>query len=45
MSRPVEAEELVKMAQSVVTEKYRTYEQLASLGGEAFHPPADTIAS
>jgi pyruvate-ferredoxin/flavodoxin oxidoreductase len=45
MSRPAEAEELAKMAQSVVTEKYRTYEQLASLGGEAFHPPADTIAS
>ena len=45
MSRPAEAEELVRMAQSVVTEKYRAYEQLAGLGGEAFHPPADAIGS
>jgi pyruvate-ferredoxin/flavodoxin oxidoreductase len=43
MTHPEEAEELARMAQSVVTEKYRTYEQMAGLGGERFHPPADTI--
>jgi pyruvate-ferredoxin/flavodoxin oxidoreductase len=43
LSRPEEAEELARMAQSVVIEKYRTYEEMAGLGGERFHPPADTI--
>jgi pyruvate-ferredoxin/flavodoxin oxidoreductase len=43
MTRPEEAEELARMAQSVVIEKYRTYEEMAGLGGERFHPPADTI--
>jgi hypothetical protein len=32
------------MAQSVVLEKYRSYEQLAGLDGGKFHPPADTIS-
>ncbi len=44
MTRPAEAEELARMAQSVVLEKYRTYEQLAGLDGGKFHPPADTIS-
>ena len=45
MTRPVEAEELARMAQSVVSEKYRAYEQLAGLGGGTFHRPADAIGS
>ncbi len=44
MTRPAEAEELARMAQSVVLEKYRSYEQLAGLDGGKFHPPADTIS-
>src|SRR5208283_4423820 len=44
MTRPAEAEELARMAQAVVLEKYRTYEQLAGLDGGKFHPPADTIS-
>lgn len=32
------AEELLAKAQQVVTEKYRQYEELASRGGECFHP-------
>ncbi|HTV65614.1 MAG TPA: hypothetical protein VMD98_08420, partial [Bryocella sp.] len=43
MTRPVEAEELARMAQSVVSEKYRAYEHLAGLDGGTFHPPADAI--
>ena len=35
---PRAAEELLAAAQRVVTEKYRQYEELASLGGECFHP-------
>ena len=35
---PSAAEELLAKAQQVVTEKYRQYEELASRGGECFHP-------
>jgi len=35
---PKVAEELLTKAQQVVTEKYRQYEELASRGGECFHP-------
>ena len=35
---PKAAEELLVKAQQVVTEKYRQYEELASRGGESFHP-------
>jgi pyruvate-ferredoxin/flavodoxin oxidoreductase len=41
--RPSEAEELLKMAQAVVTEKYQTYEQLAGLDGGSFHPPSEAV--
>ncbi len=37
---PSTAEALLAQAQQVVTEKYREYEELASLGGESFHPAA-----
>jgi pyruvate-ferredoxin/flavodoxin oxidoreductase len=35
---PKAAEELLGKAQQAVTEKYRQYEELASRGGECFHP-------
>ncbi len=35
---PAAAETLLAQAQQVVTEKYRQYEELASRGGECFHP-------
>ena len=35
---PKTAEELLAKMQQVVTEKYRQYEELASRGGECFHP-------
>jgi pyruvate-ferredoxin/flavodoxin oxidoreductase len=35
---PRAAEDLLAKAQQVVTEKYRQYEELASRGGESFHP-------
>ncbi len=35
---PEAAEELLAKAQQVVTEKYRQYEELASRGGDCFHP-------
>jgi pyruvate-ferredoxin/flavodoxin oxidoreductase len=35
---PRAAEDLLALAQQVVTEKYRQYEELASRGGETFHP-------
>ena len=35
---PKAAEALLAQAQQVVTEKYRQYEELASRGGECFHP-------
>ena len=38
-SDPAAAAELLEKAQQVVTEKYRQYEELASRGGECFHPP------
>ena len=38
---PKAAEALLAQAQQVVTEKYRQYEEMASLGGERFHPAAD----
>ena len=37
---PKAAEVLLAQAQQVVTEKYRQYEELASRGGESFHPAA-----
>ncbi|HUN46115.1 MAG TPA: thiamine pyrophosphate-dependent enzyme, partial [Stellaceae bacterium] len=36
--RPQEAEELLQMAQSVVDEKYRTYEDMAGWAASRFHP-------
>ena len=42
-SHPQEAAELARMAQQVVDEKYRAYEELAGFGGERFHPPADRL--
>ena len=38
-ARPTEAEEVLRIAQSVVTEKYRQYEELATLEGSRFVPP------
>jgi pyruvate-ferredoxin/flavodoxin oxidoreductase len=43
--RPREAEQLIRMAQSVVTEKYRQYEELATREGSRFHPDAGTVAA
>lgn len=40
---PKAAEALLVQGQQVVTEKYRQYEELASRGGEYFHPPADDV--
>jgi pyruvate-ferredoxin/flavodoxin oxidoreductase len=37
-TNPAAAEELLALAQQVVTDKYRQYEELASRGGECFHP-------
>ena len=42
---PAAAEELLAKAQQVVTEKYRQYEELASRGGECFHPDCSLPAS
>jgi pyruvate-ferredoxin/flavodoxin oxidoreductase len=44
MTRPDEAEELARIAQSVVNEKYHYYEQLAGLDGGQFHPPASAAS-
>ncbi|MGO8865698.1 MAG: pyruvate:ferredoxin (flavodoxin) oxidoreductase [Alphaproteobacteria bacterium] len=38
LSRPQEAEELLAMAQAVVDEKYRTYEEMAGWAPQRFHP-------
>jgi pyruvate-ferredoxin/flavodoxin oxidoreductase len=38
-----EAEELLRMAQSVVTEKYHQYEDLAGREGTRFHPAAEKV--
>jgi pyruvate-ferredoxin/flavodoxin oxidoreductase len=43
-SKPEEAETLLAMAQAVVTEKYRQYEDLSARDGSRFHPNADDIA-
>ena len=37
-SRPAEADTVMQMAQDVVTEKYRQYEELAARDGSRFHP-------
>jgi pyruvate-ferredoxin/flavodoxin oxidoreductase len=37
-TNPSAAEALLAQAQQAVTDKYRQYEELASLGGESFHP-------
>jgi pyruvate-ferredoxin/flavodoxin oxidoreductase len=42
-TNPAEAEELLRMAQAVVTEKYHQYEDLASHEGTRFHPPAEKV--
>ena len=39
-TRPEEAAELLTMAQSVIEEKYRTYEEMANWHPERFHPDA-----
>jgi pyruvate-ferredoxin/flavodoxin oxidoreductase len=43
-SKPKDAEALLAMAQAVVTEKYRQYEDLAARDGGRFHPNADDVA-
>ena len=43
-SKPREAEALLSMAQAVVTEKYRQYEDMAARDGSRFHPNADDVA-
>jgi len=40
---PAEAEELLRMAQTVVTEKYYQYENLANREGTRFYPPAEKV--
>jgi pyruvate-ferredoxin/flavodoxin oxidoreductase len=40
---PKTAETLLAQAQQVVIEKYRQYEEMASRGGESFHPAAHDI--
>ena len=42
-TRPAEAEELLDMAQRVANERYRRYEELASLPGPQFHPEASSV--
>jgi pyruvate-ferredoxin/flavodoxin oxidoreductase len=42
-SNPAEAEELLRMAQAAVTEKYHQYENLASRNGTRFHPAAENV--
>jgi pyruvate-ferredoxin/flavodoxin oxidoreductase len=37
-SRPAEADTVMQIAQDVVTEKYRLYEELAARDGSRFHP-------
>jgi pyruvate-ferredoxin/flavodoxin oxidoreductase len=43
-SKPKDAEALLSMAQAVVIEKYRQYEDLAARDGSRFHPNADDVA-
>jgi pyruvate-ferredoxin/flavodoxin oxidoreductase len=42
-AKPHDAEALLAMAEAVVTEKYRQYEDLAARDGSRFHPNADDI--
>jgi pyruvate-ferredoxin/flavodoxin oxidoreductase len=42
-TNPPEADELLRMAQAVVTEKYRHYETLAAREGTCFHPDAEHV--
>ncbi len=42
-TNPSEADELLRMAQTVVTEKYRQYETLAAREGRSFHPDAEHV--
>ena len=42
-SRPKDAAALLAMAQAVVTEKYRQYEDLAARDGSRFHPNVDDV--
>ena len=44
-SKPEDAEALLAMAQAVVIEKYRQYEDLAARDGSRFHPNADDVAA
>jgi len=44
-SKPEEAEALLAMAQAVVIEKYRQYEDLAARDGSHFHPNAEDVAA
>ncbi|MGP6188771.1 MAG: pyruvate:ferredoxin (flavodoxin) oxidoreductase [Vulcanimicrobiaceae bacterium] len=44
-SKPEVAETLAEMAQSVVDEKYRQYEELAGREGSRFHPPSERLAT
>jgi pyruvate-ferredoxin/flavodoxin oxidoreductase len=43
-TEPRAAATLIAQAQQVVTEKYRQYEELASRGGECFHPDVHSAA-
>jgi pyruvate-ferredoxin/flavodoxin oxidoreductase len=42
-AHPAEAQELLRMAQAVVTEKYREYEDLGHREGIRFHPAAEKV--
>ncbi len=44
-SKPEAAAILLEMAQSVVDEKYRQYEELSSREGSRFHPPSERLAT
>ena len=41
--RPEEAAALAEMAQTVATERYRSYEELAQRDGSRFHPAAEAV--
>jgi pyruvate-ferredoxin/flavodoxin oxidoreductase len=42
--RPEEAAALAEMAQTVATERYRSYEELAQRDGSRFHPAAEAVS-
>ena len=44
-ARPQEADGLLAMAEAVVADKYRTYEDLAARDGSRFHPDAAAIVA